>query len=445
MIIWTNTSQSGSENDFTNADRTVLLWDTKDLTQKEHKSLRINVEFDYATFVKWSPDSKAFIINKFNDNTLEVYKVEKKKDGWLGPAVKAVTFPKFVYLLHVTQPFFLLDRTVLLWDTKDLTQKEHKSLRINVEFDYATFVKWSPDSKAFIINKFNDNTLEVYKVEKKKDGWLGPAVKAVTFPKAHKDDVISIGIACTGKFIMTCSNKTDMVVWDLKGQQLALVDTYLMATYCAKITPCGRFIVASGFAPDVKVWEVVFNKAGEFQEVKRAFELSGHTSGVYDVAFDADTSHMATVSKDGTWKLFDTKVDYKKGEDPHLIITGKYEQASNPSRIALSPDAEVIAITTFDSLTLYSTSSGQMDYTIENIYTGPITSLLFDSAGKYVLTTGDRHIRVFHNVTGYRCQVASAKEKLKQNQTSATRERLEKIISDNESFLNNIEKKTAIK
>lgn len=67
------------------------------------------------------------------------------------------------------------------------------------------------------------------------------------------------------------------------------------------------FYFSIGFAPDVKVWEVIFNKAGEFQEVKRVFELTGHTSGVHDVAFDVDTSHMATVSKDGTWKLFDTK------------------------------------------------------------------------------------------------------------------------------------------
>lgn len=35
--------------------------------------------------------------------------------------------------------------------------------------------------------------------------------------------------------------------------------------------------------------------------------LGGHSSGIYDIAFDVDTSHIATVSKDGTWRLFDTK------------------------------------------------------------------------------------------------------------------------------------------
>lgn len=62
----------------------------------------------------------------------------------------------------------------------------------------------------------------------------------------------------------------------------------------------------SGFAPDVKVWEVQFSKSGEFKQVVRAFELAGHTSGVYDFAFSSDSGKMATVSKDSTWKVFNT-------------------------------------------------------------------------------------------------------------------------------------------
>ncbi|RZC41645.1 transducin beta-like protein 2 [Asbolus verrucosus] len=189
------------------------------------------------------------------------------------------------------------------------------------------------------------------------------------------------------------------------------------------------------------VWEVIFSKSGEFQEIKRVFELSGHSSGVYDVAFDSDSSHIATVSKDGTWKLFNINIEYKKGETPHLKITGKYQQAGNHSLIALSPNAEVVAIATGNSLAFYSTLTGHHDYTIDNIYSGSITSILFDAMGKYVLTGGDRCIRVFHNVTGYRCSIETAKEKLKQHQTSATRERLVKLIEDCEAFLDSIEKK----
>lgn len=63
----------------------------------------------------------------------------------------------------------------------------------------------------------------------------------------------------------------------------------------------------TGFDPDVKVWEVKFSKLGEFQQLSRAFELTGHSSGVYDVGFSDDSSRMVTVSKDGTWRAFNTK------------------------------------------------------------------------------------------------------------------------------------------
>lgn len=66
-------------------------------------------------------------------------------------------------------------------------------------------------------------------------------------------------------------------------------------------------LLFQGFTPDVKVWEVGFTKSGEFKQVSKAFNLAGHSSGVYDFGFSADTSYMATVSKDGTYRFYDTK------------------------------------------------------------------------------------------------------------------------------------------
>jgi len=113
---------------------------------------------------------------------------------------------------------------------------------------------------------------------------------------------------------------------------------HLGSTHRARISPCGRFVAASGknmfyhlikdfdklwqlyekeykhinkiisgFTPDVNVWEVMFNKSGEFKQVFKAFDLAGHTSGIHDFSFNADSSHMATVSKDGTYRFYDTK------------------------------------------------------------------------------------------------------------------------------------------
>lgn len=75
------------------------------------------------------------------------------------------------------------------------------------------------------------------------------------------------------------------------------------------------WFVGAGFSPDAKVWEVQF-KAGKFVATKNVFNLSGHSSGIYDIAFDQDSSHMATVSKDGTWKLYDTQSKHF----PHILV-----------------------------------------------------------------------------------------------------------------------------
>lgn len=62
----------------------------------------------------------------------------------------------------------------------------------------------------------------------------------------HTEDVVGMDIASTGKYIITCSTANDLIVWDLKGQPLATVEMHLGSTHRARISPCGRFVAASG-------------------------------------------------------------------------------------------------------------------------------------------------------------------------------------------------------
>lgn len=72
--------------------------------------------------------------------------------------------------------------------------------------------------------------------------------------------------------------------------------------------------------------------------------------------------------------------------------------------------------------------------------------MLFDSAGDYVLTSGDKHVRVFHNVTGRRTALVSARQKLTAaGLSAATKERLQELISINEKFLNTLKEPLSIK
>lgn len=91
-----------------------------------------------------------------------------------------------------------------------------------------------------------DNSIEVYRLERK-DGSFTSYGKSITFPRAHEnDDVISLDIACNGRFIMSASNKTELILWDVRGNILEQLNTFTMSNYCAKISPCGRFVGVSG-------------------------------------------------------------------------------------------------------------------------------------------------------------------------------------------------------
>lgn len=43
------------------------------------------------------------------------------------------------------------------------------------------------------------------------------------FPQEHKADIINVGVSATGKFIMSCSNDTTIIIWTLKGIVLIMV------------------------------------------------------------------------------------------------------------------------------------------------------------------------------------------------------------------------------
>ncbi|KAL6433233.1 hypothetical protein ACFW04_006445 [Cataglyphis niger] len=143
---------------------------------------------------------------------------------------------------------------------------------------------------------------------------------------------------------------------------------------------------------------------------------------------------MATVSKDGTYRFYDIKIEFEKGEDPHLLMTGTWDNMT-PASLALSPNAEVLVIAHGSSISFYSTITGVLDTIIQDIFVEHITCLAFDAMGEYILVAGDKHIKIFRNITGCRTTIESAKRKLEQRQTQATKERLEKMIRDNKELL----------
>ena len=78
--------------------------------------------------------------------------------------------------------------------------------------------------RAFIASLSVGNRIRIFKITKRKDSSSSSfaAADAEDFKKVHKSDIINVGISSTGKFIMSASKDTTMIVWSLKGQKSTL-------------------------------------------------------------------------------------------------------------------------------------------------------------------------------------------------------------------------------
>jgi len=339
------------------------------------------------------------------------------------------------------------DRTVYLWQTKQFESKDVRTVRANVELDHGTNVKFSPDSKAFVVSLSYDNTVRIFRLGKKDDGSIGNIVSSPdndfknSTPEG-KGDIIGVDVASTGKFILTVHSDVHLLLWDLKGRVLATINTNQMINSHGAVSPCGRYVASCGFTPDVKVWEVQFSKTGDFTGVARAFELKGHSAGVLHFSFSSDSTKMASVSKDGTWKLWNIGVEWQKGQDPKCIQTAKArvspQAESSSTRCALSPDGRSLAVSSVSDLSLYQSSSGVEELFIADVHSS-ISGLLVDASNRFVITCGDKVARAFHNVAGYKGTITENKEKIINNRAGKlVEERLRKEIEEAEQRLKNL-------
>ncbi|CAF3425677.1 unnamed protein product [Rotaria sp. Silwood1] len=332
--------------------------------------------------------------------------------------------------------------SVLLWPTKDFDGKEHKHTRVNIEFDQARHVIFSPDGKAFLINLIKDNIIRVYKFEKRADGLITNAHAVLDFPKKNESPIVAIGIACTGKFIISAEVNNKIILFDTKGDVLDTVETRQGHLNYAAVSPCGRFFGSSGFTSDVRFFEVCFEKSnGNFKEIRKAFELKGHNAQVSCFSLNKDSTRAATISKDNTWKLWNTDVDYIHKQDPKCLYTGTLlYNIENLGLIVLSPDALSTVISIDNRLMFYNLSNEEKkcEQDIENVHSDTIRVLIMDSTGKYVASAGDRQIRIFHNIAGLKGLIDDLTEKAHTAKQLTLKERIEEQINDARSKIDKI-------
>ena len=126
---------------------------------------------------------------------------------------------------------------------------------------------------------------------------------------------------------------------------------------------------------------------GDFQSVDRALELTGHSAGIPAFAFSGDSTHVVSVSKDKTFRLYDIIVEYKKKQDARLIHSAPWTKEDvdvASTQVALSNDSRCVVIATKGDILILSGVDGSLKTLIQSPIPGTIPSEKFKFKNKKV-------------------------------------------------------------
>jgi len=295
------------------------------------------------------------------------------------------------------------DRTVRLYPAKEMTAKDVKPQRMNLE-DHGDLVALSGDgSHLLLVLPLAVRSVRLFSLKKGKDG-KPQAAKVRDVATKHKSEMKSICVANNNKYFLTCSESDTLVsLFNMQGEELTTVDTKKIKNNMASISPDSRFFTVGTFTGDVKIYEVATQKGSDswaFKGVVQAMNLvNGHSSSVNDLSFASDTKKLATCSKDGTWKMWNIDVRYAQKEDPKVLYSVKVGKPVE--HIALSPDGSVVVISYEGQLHFYNAADGSpIDSVPRAHYAGErIRSLLWSPDSKFVASSAvkDRAVRLWKN------------------------------------------------
>eukprot|EP00124_Ichthyophonus_hoferi_P003076 Ihof_evm1s245 gene=Ihof_evmTU1s245 len=348
----------------------------------------------------------------------------KKKHQWEKATLKGHTDEVMSIDINKDRTYCLTssaDGTLRVWPYTSVEDKSNRHVRSTVDFDSPTTATFSNDGMYVLAAMKDSKDINIYKFTKDKETKNHVLVLAKTIPAYHTTPIHSVMLSPNNKYIMACSIDTTLSLWDIKGERLDSLETGLMLNWNATISPDSRFIMVTGFVSEAKVYAVDYSKTGEFKRIATAFQL-GHKAGVYDGCFSDDTKLAVTVSKDGTWKLWDIDIRYEAGQEADCITTGTYPAISDhlPSfihqhtHIAISPDSTTVVVAVGTDLYFYAAKSGLLDMAITNAHPERITSVEFDPTSEDVLTTSkDKVVKVWMNITGMKVRVDQMALRLK--------------------------------
>jgi len=248
--------------------------------------------------------------------------------------------------------------------------------------------------------------IHVYGVVSGKKRDEKPTVKFLhSFETDHKDKITKLAFTPSAIITTTEGKETPVHFWTPKGDLVHSLSSNQIQNNHLAVSLDGKFAALAASLGAVKIWHLVNNKETQkFERVDHVMSLAGHKRGTTCVAFGPNNETAATISFDGTWRLWNINVQYKLQEDPKVLYEGVLTAAGlksdDLSQIAISPTLTpnkslIIALTIGTDIRFYN-NTGKLLGAIENAQRDLIKEISFTPQGTHLVSTGgDKSVKVW--------------------------------------------------
>eukprot|EP00455_Lapot_gusevi_P024639 TRINITY_DN2569_c0_g1_i1.p1 TRINITY_DN2569_c0_g1~~TRINITY_DN2569_c0_g1_i1.p1 ORF type:complete len:415 (-),score=136.34 TRINITY_DN2569_c0_g1_i1:70-1314(-) len=291
------------------------------------------------------------------------------------------------------------DNTIRLW--RNFNVPEHiPSNRVALDWDHATAVAFTPDSKFLMVATSNKKKVIFFRIhahhlDQKDDGrppregQVKPLEFAHEFSTDHKSTINHIHMSQNMKYVWTSCTGEDTTIraWTPKGEALAQVNSRQLINFSTALSPDSKLLIAGAKLEEARMWFMQTDKNGNLTAAQPVPDLRGNKKGVRSVVFSNDSTLAVCGTGDGCWRVFKVDVRYKDGEDPHLVSS---HQSPLPtiSFLQLSTSQQVVALAHQTTLVFCSLKTGQVIEKIDNVHRGAIVSMHMSADGHTLVTGG---------------------------------------------------------
>ncbi|KAK2941891.1 putative FKBP12-associated protein 1 like protein [Blattamonas nauphoetae] len=204
------------------------------------------------------------------------------------------------------------DKTVRALPKKELL-KNGKTIRTGIASDSPSALSVLPGTNKFAVAMNDGKTLQLLRFQEGSSVQceVGETLR-LSQQETHPAEIDFLAYR-PGFLLTACKKDRCAKLWTLGGE---LVQTYSFnqgTLHSFAVSPDGRFATGGCFMSEAKILSIGLAKDKKTPAGITMLEsLCGHKTGILAVTFTPDSKSVVTVSKDGTWKIWEVDIDYKK-------------------------------------------------------------------------------------------------------------------------------------